>query len=247
MDNKKTFDLLVEPFSLSTYKLILESVLDQNYMFTKFSDFGSAKGKNELHFFLRHDVDISPSAALQLGKIEKELGVKANYYFQLNADTYSMLSVGCLKIMESLRSMGHEVGLHIDTTVLPQDEIAIEDTISWFDRYIMPIDKSVSFHRPSSTVIGKNFDSFINTYSHLFFGDDKYLSDSRGSWFFYETLGKWIAKKKPIIQLLLHPCWWSNVSDRKKLYALFMNARMKEITLYMQNNFKKAFPEVFDD
>lgn len=52
------------------------------------------------------------------------------------------------------------------------------------------------------------FEGLINTYSHVFFKDIKYISDSRKRWR-EETIDEIIEKELfPQIQLLIHPIWW---------------------------------------
>ena len=59
---------------------------------------------------LKHDVETSPQKALQLAFIENKYGLHGTYYIQ----AYLLGKRGNLKILDKLRSMGHEVTYHHD-------------------------------------------------------------------------------------------------------------------------------------
>jgi hypothetical protein len=230
-------------FSFTFFENLLREILAHGYTFSRF-DQTSAGGTKQ--FYLRHDVDISPLCAQTLGQISAKLGVRANYFFQLNSETYNLLSDGNLSILRGLRAAGHCVGLHVDEQLTGEDEEKISSTLAWFSRTVAPIDPVVSFHRPSRSVVGKEYQAFVNAYAPSFFSEDCYLSDSRRSGEFYPILRDWLAKGKPRIQLLLHPEWWYPEEDIGLFWKALRERRMAELEWYAVKNYRKVFSAVIE-
>jgi hypothetical protein len=230
-------------FSFDAFRTLLESVKAAGYIFRRFDAAGPLPDQA---FFLRHDVDISPRCALTLGQIEHEEGVVANFFFQLNADTYNIFDGRTLDIMRRLRTLGHCIGLHIDENLLSDDEEVIAQTIEWFDRCITPIDRVISFHRPTPVVLGRGFASFVNTYSASFFSADRYLSDSRRDLGFWPLLEGWLRARRHPIQLLLHPVWWYPHATPELLWQDLKARREAELKRYMLTTCRQVFAGVIE-
>ncbi len=231
-------------FTHESFKNIIQFILKYNYIFLRFDE---KPFVNKKLLYLRHDVDISPYCAKELGEIEYSLGVKANYFFQINAETYNIFSSNILEIIHSLRSIGHCVGIHIDQLLFKEDEETIYNTLLWFNKYITEIDFVVSFHRPSVSVLGKKYHSFINAYQEVFFSNGNYLSDSRRNKEFYFKLQNYIENDKTPIQLLLHPEWWYPENDIYKFKDLLVKRKTHELEIYLKNNFNKVFGNIIKD
>ncbi|HYG89056.1 MAG TPA: hypothetical protein VD978_22670 [Azospirillum sp.] len=232
-------------FGEGTFRGILTGALDRGYVFTRFDEpvaSGTASGRPV--FYLRHDVDISPPMAMRLGEIEHEHGVRANFFFQLNAETYSFFVTETFDIIRTLRGMGHCVGLHIDELLIGTDERAIEQTFDWVIDRIITVDRAVSFHRPSPEVLGRRYDRFMNAYDERIFDSASYLSDSRRSLCFHETLTAWLAEGRPRIQLLLHPEWWGEVDSLSHFWHVLSGRRTDQLRRYMVKNFPKVFADL---
>lgn len=224
-------------FCDATYRTLLYEIGDHGYTFSRFDRPGGHRS-----FYLRHDVDISPIRAERLARIEHEQGVIANFFFQVGADTYNLMDRNVISIMERVRGMGHLVGLHIDNRLL-QSEEAIADTIRWFG-HIVPIAPVVSFHRPDDNVLGRTFETFINTYAPDFFSLDRFASDSRCNPAFLDRLRIFLADGVSPIQLVLHPVWWGEVHD---LEEQIISRRASEVRCYLSNNFRKVFGDYHED
>lgn len=225
-------------FSEDTFRGILADALRNGYVFARLDEPAPVGRKV---FRLRHDVDISPPMAARLGEIEHEHGVRASFLFQLNAETYSFFVSETLDIIRNLRAMGHCVGLHIDEALIGTDERAIEHTFEWVIDRIVPVDRVVSFHRPSPEVLGRRYERFVNAYDERVFDTTSYLSDSRRSLSFHDTLATWMAEGRPSIQLLLHPEWWSEVDSLAQFWRALSSRRTDQLRRYMLNNFPKVF------
>lgn len=235
-------------FGDEIFRRILTRALDKGYRFSRFDEVGEngAVSGGPL-FYLRHDVDISPPMAIHLGRIEHEHGVKANFFFQINAETYSLFVPETLDIIRDLRAMGHCVGLHIDEQLIGADEQAIEQTFDWLLHRIIDVDRAVSFHRPSREVLGRRYARFVNAYDDRVFDGGSYLSDSRRSLAFHETLEAWLDEGKPHIQLLLHPEWWCEVNSLDQLWGMLSDRRTDQLSRYMLKNFPKVFNGLLHD
>ncbi len=227
-------------FGAALFSEILAKARAAGYVFARF-DRAPADGKV---FFLRHNVDISARNALVLGRLAQEQGIQSNFFFQLNAETYSIFSDEVIGIMRTLRAAGHCVGLHVDEVRFGGDEGKIRRTIDWFSSCVLPVDDVVSFHRPSPAVLGKRYTSFRNAYDARFFGADFYLSDSRRSLAFLPALAEWLQTARPCIQLLLHPEWWTGINDDHALWTELRDRRQYELEQYLAINCRKVFGHV---
>jgi hypothetical protein len=228
-------------FSYEGFAGILHRILARGYTFRTIDE--EPPGPGERTLYLRHDVDLSARAAARLGEIEAGRGVRATFFFLLGADTYNLLSPANLAIMRRLRSAGHRVGLHIDERLVRDEEEPVRRTLEWFDACVEPIDRVVSFHRPTPAVLGRAYRSFASAYRPAIFSPERYLSDSRRSAAFEEPLRAWLDQGRSPIQLLLHPGWWHPVADAEECRQALLRRRMAEVRRYLSDNFGKVFGE----
>jgi hypothetical protein len=227
-------------FDYEFFEYLLESVLSARYKFRRFDE---ASLSSEKTFYLRHDVDISPISALELARIENRVKVRANFFFQMGAETYNIFSPASLQIIREIRSLDHCVGLHIDHH-LEENESRIASTLEWFCKCVTPIDPVVSFHRPSRSVLGREYKRFINSYREAFFSPGRYLSDSRRNREFYPLLVQWLEEGRNPIQLLLHPEWWYPEEDTVRFKEILLRRRLAELEEYLSTNFNKVFGDL---
>lgn len=232
-------------FGENTFRHILATALEGGYRFATFADYHATGAvPHSPCFYLRHDVDISPGMALRLGEIEHEHGVRGNFFFQFNAETYSFFVPETLGIIRALQDMGHCVGLHIDEQLTSTDEQAIAKTLDWVIDCVIPVDRTVSFHRASRSILGRRYEGFLSAYDSRLFDVDSYLSDSRRSFAFYDTLMGWLSEGRPCIQLLLHPEWWGGVNRLDQFWTVLRDRRSDQLRRYMTSNFPKVFADM---
>jgi len=229
-------------FSDESYIEIMQTIKSHGYEFVKLTD--GMSDKKVKRFLMRHDVDISPVGAIKLGKMEAENGVVSNFFFQLNAETYQMLSPTCIGICKELQSMGHLVGLHVDSTLFSEEEDKIKGTIDWIRDNLFPMDYAISFHRPLPGSLGKKYVGFVSAYDADFFTTDFYVSDSRGEDKFYDKLERLLNLDATFIQLLLHPCWWENETDKREIYQTISKRKQNDLDEYLLFNFSKVFGNI---
>ena len=98
-------------FTLKTYKLILEQLAQNGYQFQTFEEFSSSPAQGKVAI-LRHDVDRAPKNGIKMAKIEKEMGIKASYYFRVVDESYDE---NCIN---SILKLGHELGYHYEDLAL---------------------------------------------------------------------------------------------------------------------------------
>jgi hypothetical protein len=228
-------------FGNEGFEQLIDRVLAAGYAFARFD---VPPPRSHRIFRLRFDVDISPTATLALADMLGRRGATATFLFQLNSETYCIFSGGVLDTITALRTQGHAVGLHIDSSVFKVEEAPIAATLDWFSACCRPIDPVVSFHRPDANVLGRQYSKFKSAYSAEFFDAEHYVSDSRRSLDFTAALGQWLAEGRTPIQLLLHPEWWESCADADGIWNNLRARRMAELEEYVTVNFRKVFSPV---
>jgi len=222
---------------------IIKMIQHQGYTFCRFDQPGISGHKT---CYLRHDVDISPYSAIKMGELEYAMGIKANYFFQIGAETYNIFNPRVVNIMRQLRNNEHCVGLHLDKTA-SRDEQVMLNTYKWFNSTITKIDRVVSFHQPTQEALFKKLqNSLISAYSSDFFAVDCYFSDSRRNIEFYSRLEKWLKEDRAILQILLHPEWWYPEADKKRFAEILIERKTLELKEYLKNDLGNYFGDVFD-
>jgi hypothetical protein len=93
-------------FTPDTYKLLLTSLLDQNYLFLTFIDF--CRNPESGSVILRHDVDAKKMNSLLFARLENELGIKGTYYFRIVPESFDE------KVIKQIYDLGHEIGYHYE-------------------------------------------------------------------------------------------------------------------------------------
>jgi len=181
-----------------------------------FGDFADGRGPQgeEPFFLLRHDVDLSIEAALEMARREAEMEVRATYFLLLSCEHYNLLAEDHAGVARQLVGMGHEVGLHYDVRAMARrsDSLASQlrleaDLLSALAG--APV-RSIAMHLP-----GLHGDDpfaaesgFVNAYDRRFTGEIAYFSDSCGAWR-DNAVEAFAGDELPErVQLLVHPFYW---------------------------------------
>ena len=111
----------MQDFTLTTYKKLLQELLNNDYSFQTLQDF--IQQPIEKAIILRHDVDRLPENALKMARMENNEGVKTSYYFR------TVPSVFKIKIISDIASLAHEIGYHYEDLSLCRGnyELAIKN------------------------------------------------------------------------------------------------------------------------
>ena len=98
---------MAKDFTLTAYRLLLESLQKAGYLFYTFRDYceGKTTGK---YVILRHDVDTKSDHSLVTAQIESEMGIRATYYFRVVPQSNKP------HIITSIAGFGHEIGYHYE-------------------------------------------------------------------------------------------------------------------------------------
>ena len=175
-------------FDLGHYREILEAAKAGGYRFRAFGE-----GPERRDLFLRHDVDLSLDAALQMAELETQLKVQATYLLMTESVFYNLASSEGTAAIARLRELGHAVGLH---AVYPKIELD--------ERF----DGVVSWHNPQSEYMFEKISGAINVYAEPYFAPPTYRSDSNQHWRSGCPHEELRGGSFPWLQILVHPEIW---------------------------------------
>jgi hypothetical protein len=175
-------------FDLGHYAELLEAAQAGGYRFAFFDREPQAGD-----VLLRHDVDMSLDAALEMAELEAKRDVAATYFLMKRSDFYNLDTRGGAAALERLRELGHRVGLH-----------GVHPDATLDDRF----DPVVAWHTPEPDYMTAPLDGAVNVMQEPWFHPDRYRSDSNQHWRSgcpHEELARggfeWL-------QLLVHPEIW---------------------------------------
>lgn len=175
-------------FDLAHYREILEAAHAGGY---RFRSFGEGPERGDL--FLRHDIDLSLDAALQMAELESELEAPATYLLMAESVFYNLASSEGVAAIERLRELGHAVGLH-----------AVYPTVELDDRF----DPVVSWHNPKPEYMSARIPGATNVYAEPYFSPPTYRSDSNQHWRSGCPHEELRGGGFPWLQILVHPEIW---------------------------------------
>jgi hypothetical protein len=175
-------------FSLQHYRELLDAAREGGY---RFASFDAEPEDGDL--LLRHDVDLSLDAALQLAELEREAGAAATYFLMTQSVFYNLASPEGLRALNRLRELGHGVGLH---AVWPGVEL---------DERFDPV---VAWHNPNPDYMSEPLEGVVNVMQPPFFDPDHYRSDSNQHWRHGCPHDALARGEFEWLQLLVHPEVW---------------------------------------
>ena len=175
-------------FDLAHYAELLDAARAGGY---RFAHFDAPPRRGDL--LLRHDVDLSLDAALQMAELEAESGATATYFVMTESVFYNLASTEGVAAVARLRDLGHRVGLH---AVYPN---AVLD-----ERF----DPVVAWHNPDPEYMTQAVADATNVMQEGYFDPPTYRSDSNQRWRFGCPHEELRAGRFPWLQLLTHPEIW---------------------------------------
>jgi hypothetical protein len=175
-------------FDLAHYAEILEAGKAGGY---RFAPFGSGPERGEI--YLRHDIDLSLNAALEMAELEAALGVLATYLLMTESVFYNLASSEGVAAIARLRELGHRVGLH-----------AVHPNAALDERF----DGVVSWHNPEAEYMSEKVPGAINVYAEPYFAPPTYRSDSNQHWRSGCPHEELRGGGFPWLQILVHPEIW---------------------------------------
>jgi hypothetical protein len=197
-------------FTLAGYGDLLTRFLDVGYRICSFAEANVERAD----LVLRHDVDMSPAAALEMAEFEARRDVSAAYFVLLRSPLYNLLTEENTDFLRQILALGHDVGLHFDAalyegeiTVLNQ---AAEVECTILEEFLGRRVELISLHRPQPVLLGygQPIAGRIHSYQPKFFSEMGYCSDSRGGWHHGHPFNHVAVAERRAMQLLTHPIWW---------------------------------------
>ncbi len=203
-------------FSVNGYKQLLTAFKDEGYTFCRYEEIDSQLAKGDPFVVLRHDIDISLIPALEIARIEHELGVPATYFVLLRSPFYNALSQTNLDIMSQIRGYGHVIATHVDLNNYENDCTKALAEIELFSRCFADIDTALlTLHSPYELerIPIHEIPELNRVYGSAVRGQVAYISDSTGRWRYGQPLDSQAFKERKPIQLLTHPVWWIQAGE----------------------------------
>ena len=175
-------------FELQHYRELIDAAKAGGYRFVRFGD-----GPDPGDLFLRHDVDLSLAAAVEMAELEADLEVVTTYLLMTESVFYNLASPEGEAAIARLRQLGHAVGLH-----------AVHPKVVLDDRF----DPVVSWHNPRPEFLSDEIPGAVNAYGARYFSPETYRSDSNQHWRSGCPHDELRAGAFPWLQILVHPEIW---------------------------------------
>jgi hypothetical protein len=175
-------------FDLSHYRELLDAAKAGGY---RFATFEAEPQPGDV--LLRHDVDLSLEAALELARLEQAAGARATYFLMKESVFYNLDSELGRETLRELRNLGHAVGLH-----------GVYPRASRDDRF----DAALAWHNPDPEYVHEPVSGFVNVMQPPWFTKGKYRSDSNQHWREGCPHEELRAGMFEWLQLLTHPEIW---------------------------------------
>lgn len=251
MTNREKYDF--DFFTIDNYRKLVNIAIQKGYTFILHKD---EFIEDRMDIIWRHDVEFSPFIALEMAKIENELGVKATYFFQLHSENYNIFEKYYSDILLEIQTLGHHIGLHFDSHYYGiEDEESLNKYVELDKNYFnavfgLDID-TYSFHNTTPFVLNcreYKYGGLINVYSDFFRNHYEYRADSTGYWRyenFYEELQN---KEKRHFQFLSHDAMWSHevLSPRKRVFQSIQD-NADRVKRFYDEDLKKFGAQNIDD
>jgi hypothetical protein len=148
----------------------------------------------EDEIFLRHDVDLSLAAAVQMAELEAARGVSATYFLMTRSVFYNLASAEGERAIERLRELGHRIGLH-----------AVHPHVDFDERF----DPVLAWHNPDPEFMNAPVEGLVSVMSPPWFDRAHYRSDSNQHWRSGDPTPALAAREFDWLQLLTHPEIWA--------------------------------------
>jgi hypothetical protein len=177
-----------DPFDLDSYRTLLRAGKAGGY---RFAFFDESPGAGDL--FLRHDVDLSLSAAVAIAEVEAEEGVPSTFFLMTRSNFYNLDSSEGEHALARLRELGHRIGHH-----------AVHPQVDLDERF----DRVVAWHNPEPAFMHVEVPGAVNVMRPPFFDRGHYRSDSNQNWRGTSPLEALARGDYEWLQLLIHPEIW---------------------------------------
>ncbi len=174
-------------FTLTIYKKLLQSLLDNHYEFQTFSEFLKAPAKRTV--MLRHDVDDRKLHSLAFAKIQHQLGIHGTFYFRVVPQSFDE------QVIQEIHSLGHEIGYHYEDMDFakgdPDKAIRLfEDHLSRI-RKVAPVETICMHGSPRSRYDNKDVWKQYNYQDYNIIGEPYFDVDFNTVYYLTDTGRRW--------------------------------------------------------
>lgn len=226
-------------FTIDAYRNLIVLLKAKDYQFCSYEDCDDF----EKSVILRHDVDLSLDKAVEIAKVEHQLGVKSTYFILLTTNFYNIFSKESFNKIKQIKDLGHVIGLHFDEkrydiTTIDEMEQYILFELKILGQLLNEEVNVISMHRPSKLILENDIQikDVINSYSKKYFKEMKYISDSRMNW--RENVIEIIQSNRYIkLHILTHPFWYSTKDEQMKV----------KINRFLQNAIVERYDHLNDN
>ncbi len=242
-------------FSETGYRKIIRTALEAGY---QLGPFCQALSMSSPALILRHDIDLSLELAVRLAEVEADMGVASTYFIMVTNDYYSPFNrVGRAQV-NKIRSLGHEIGLHWDSSNYPQDTERVKqqfaNELALLGDVIGEKITSAAQHIPTDSPIF-DVESYVEVeaYAQVYRDRFRYISDSSMKW--RQDTPLELIKSGVDIHFCSHPVWWmaTGADQGEKLRASCairveeMNKTNEEFISYIEEFLanREAFDKAF--
>ena len=204
------------------YLFFLNSAKERGFSFFKVKDIKKIRGTQH-NIILRHDVDLSLKFAFEMAKAEQEESIFSTYYVMVDGSFYNILTPSSLSYIKKIKKMGHEIGLHFDTSCYND----IPHQIKILESIIEEKVYSISQHNPVNVGFSKDkISGIIDAYTlDNAVPNLEYISDSGMMWRDY-SFNEGINLDKNLY-ILAHPISWMN--SKNDLISIIREVESTEI------------------
>lgn len=185
-------------FSPEGYGELLDAIIAGRY---RLRGFDVAQPAEQM-LLLRHDVDLSLEAAVEMAELEHAKGIRATYLLMTRSVFYNLASPAGEAAYARLRELGHWVGHH---ALHPHVDPVVDPG---FDRVM-------AWHNPDPAFMEDAVPGWVNVMEPRFTGGFAwtYRSDSKQSWRRGDPTAELADARFPWLQLLIHPVLWMRGRD----------------------------------
>jgi len=216
--------LVSDRFSIDDYRGLLLRAQANGYRFASFEDALALSSDDPAKVvLLRHDIDLSPTRALVMARVETSVGVRSTYFFMISGAYYDMLEPEHRKILREIAALGHQVGFHYDEYDDVAEGLEILSVVA--GRTLCHIAQ----HNPT-LLPRRSLDrsDIVDAYDPRIGGPQKfvYVSDSGMKWR-QKTFADLLEEGCPRIYALCHPETW--LTDGRDMIAMIRSVEDEEI------------------
>ena len=177
-------------FDLAHYRELLEAAKAGGYRWAGFE-----RPPEPGDLLLRHDVDLSLTAAVAMAEVEAEVGAWSTWFLMTRSVFYNLASPEGERAIARLRELGGRIAHHAVWPHVDLDEsFGSEPAVAW--------------HNPEPDYMNEAIGGATNVMTAPWFVPDNYRSDSNQRWRHGCPHEELQAGAFPWLQLLVHPEIW---------------------------------------